>query len=509
MTDQPSTQPGTGVEIPPTAKSTRRLTADRVTPRRPRIAFLGGGLAAYWDQFPDLLPRLQRAAQTIRERLTGLGAEVADFGFASTAEDGARIAIGVRESRPDLTVVFAATYMTSAQVLPVFRDGGAPVLLVCLQPTRSMDHERFGTGDWLGYAGSAGLPELCVALERIGQRPRSVTGYLDDDRAWAKIARYVRAASVVATLRHARFGLLGHLYPGMFDIASNITSGFATYGGHVEILELDDLRAYYDSVGEDQVGTRLGEVEQAFTIEAGTDRENLRFQSRVSVALDALVAERHLDTLSYFHFGNSDDIYSRLATGFPIGATLLTSRGIPTATEFELRAGVAMFITGLLGGGGTLTEGQALDFDRGHVELGHNDAVDSTITSAKPRLRSLAVFHGKSGGGASVEASIRPGPVTQFSIGELGDGRLKFIASEGEAIAGPAIAIGNTTTRIDFGADPGDWTDAWSQSGSTHHWSMGAGHLAEDLRVVADLLDVEFERVQPPGSGTTRATETS
>src|ERR1700679_2967588 len=76
MTDQPSTQPGTGVEIPTTAKTTRRLTADRVTPRRPRIAFLGGGLAAYWDQFPDLLPRLQRAAQTIRERLTGLGAEV-------------------------------------------------------------------------------------------------------------------------------------------------------------------------------------------------------------------------------------------------------------------------------------------------------------------------------------------------------------------------------------------------------------------------------------------------
>jgi L-arabinose isomerase len=469
----------------------------RALPLRPRVALVSGGLNAYWNQFEELLPTLSASAQAIAAKLAELGGDVTDFGFASTPVQGAEIADRIRAGRPDLIVLFVSTYMTSAQVLPIFRDGGAPVLLVTMQPTTSMDHERFGTGDWLSYAGSAGLPEMCVALERLGMPARSVSGYLDDDRAWSKIARYMRAASVVASLRRARFGLLGNLYPGMFDIASNITSGYATYGGHVEILEIDDLRRLYDSVTDEQTEAKLAVVHNSFSIADDTDGENLRFQARVSVALDALVDEYDLDTLSYFHMGNSDDIYSQLATGFPIGATLLTSRGVPTATEFELRASVAMYVTGMLGGGGTLTEGQALDFDRGHVELGHNDAVDATITSQTPRLRSLAVFHGKSGGGVSVEATIRPGPVTQFSIGELHDGRLRFIASEGTAVPGPAISIGNTTTRIDFGVDPGDWTDAWAQSGSTHHWSMGIGHLASDIEVVADLLGAEFVRVQP------------
>ena len=464
---------------------------------RPKLALVAGGLGVYWGQFAELLPTLTRSAATISERLTAAGADVIDFGFVSDPAEGSGAAERIRVANVDLIVVFVSTYMTSAQMLPIFKYGGAPVLLLCLQPGTSMDHENFGTGEWLAFAGSAGLPEMGVALERLGLPVRSVSGHLHDERAWAKIERHVRAVGVVANLRRSRFGLLGHLYPGMFDIASNITSGYSTFGGHVEILEMDQLRAHYDEVTHAEVADAIVAVESAFRLAPNVDRENIAFQAKVAVALDHLVADYRLNSLAYFHMGNSDDIYSRLATAFPIGATLLSSRGIPTVTEFELRAGIAMLITGQLGGGGTFTEGQALDFDRGHVELGHNDAADARITSNRPLLRTMEVFHGKSGGGASVEASVRPGPVTQFSIGEMRDGTLRFIASEGTAVEGPAIKIGNTTTRIDFGCDPGDWTDAWAQSGSTHHWAMGAGHLAADIEAVADYLGTAFVRVQP------------
>lgn len=464
---------------------------------KPRVALVSGGLGVYWTQFDGLRGRLESSAAEIARKLSGAGAEVADFGFVSDPVQGAAVGERVRRHGPDLIVLFVATYMTSAQVLPVFQHGGAPVLLVCLQPGASMDHERFGTGDWLGYAGSAALPEMCAALERLGLRARSVAGHLEDPRAWEKIGRVVRAAGVTANLRRARYGLLGHLYPGMFDIASNLTSVSSSLGGHVEILELDDLRRLFDEVGEAQTDAKLEQIESVFEIAPGTDLANVRFQARAAAALDRLVDEYGLDTLAYFHMGNSNDIYGRLATALPLGATILSTRGVPTVTEFELRAGIAMLITGMLGGGGAFTEGQALDFDRGHVELGHNDAADASITSSRPLVRSLEVFHGKAGGGASVEATVKPGPVTQFSIGELRDGRLRFVASEGEAVPGPALRIGNTTTRVDFGCDPGDWTEAWSESGSTHHWSMGVGHLAADIATVADLLGVEFVRIQP------------
>ncbi|MFV0453004.1 MAG: arabinose isomerase, partial [Propioniciclava sp.] len=244
---------------------------ERRSHRRPRLALVAGGLGVYWGQFDGLLDALKRSSATIIERLTTLGADVDDFGFISDPAEGQSVAEAVRRSDPDLVICFVSTYMTSAQVLPVFSSAGAPILLVCLQPTASMDHENFGTGDWLAYAGSAGLPEMAVALERLGLPARSVSGHLEDERAWAKIARWVRAAGVVANLRRGRFGLLGHLYPGMFDIATNITSSYATFGGHVEILELDDLRRCYEAVSDADAEARFRVVDEVFAITEGTD----------------------------------------------------------------------------------------------------------------------------------------------------------------------------------------------------------------------------------------------
>ena len=470
---------------------------ERVPTVHPRVALVAGGLGNYWPQFQDLLSTLKASAARISERLMALGADVFDAGFVSDAIAGSAAADNIRRADCDLIVLFVSTYMTSGQVIPIFKYGGAPVILVCLQPGKSMNHETFGTGDWLAFAGFAGLPELCVGLERLNLPVRSISGYLEDPRAWAKIEKWVKAAGVVAGLRHARFGMMGHLYPGMFDIASNITSVESALGGHVEIMEFDDLRIRFEKVTDDETQGIVDLVEKTFEIHPKADRENIRFQSRVAVAISRLVEDFDLDTLAYFHFGHDGEIHQRLGAGFAIGATLLSSRGIPTVTEFELRAAIAMYVTDQFGMGGTLTEGQSLDFDRGVTEIGHNDAADMAITARRPLLRSLDVYHGKAGGGVSVEVDIAEGPVTQFSIGELANGKLRFIASEGTIVPGPHITIGNTTSRVDFGCDPADWCDAWSMSGSTHHWSIGVGHGAEEIRILAELLDIEYRRVQP------------
>ncbi|WP_327657415.1 L-fucose/L-arabinose isomerase family protein [Streptomyces sp. NBC_00483] len=469
----------------------------RVDGVTPKIGFVSGGLGAYWPQFDGLLDQLKGVSDVIRQRIEALGSRVQDFGFVSDPVEGDAAASAIRSADCDLLVVYVSTYMTSGQILPVLRDCGAPILLVQLQPGRKMDHATFGTGDWLAYAGSAGLPEICVGLERLGKPVRVVAGHLDDERAWRSIERWVAATGVMATLKRARHGMMGHLYPGMFDIATSITSVLSTFGGHAEILELDDLRVRYEAVTEPETERALETIRSCFEITPGIDWDNVRFQARVSAALDTLVRDYDLSTLAYFHFGQPSDIYQKLATGFPIGATLLTSRGIPSVTEYEVRAAIAMYVLNLLGGGGTLTEGQALDFDAGVAEIGHNDAADMAITARKPALRQLDVFHGKGGGGASIEVDVAPGPVTQFSIGELGNGRLRFIASEGTVVDGPHIKIGNTTSRVDFGCDPGVWTEEWAKSGSTHHWGMGVGHLADDIEALADLLGAEFRRVQP------------
>ena len=468
----------------------------RINPPKTRIGLVAGGLGAYWPQFPGLLPQLQASARRVCERLMGLDCEVIDVGFISDAKDGAAAAEKLRLADCDLIIGFLTTYMTATMLVPVAQRSGAPVMLLNLQPTESMDHAVFDTGAWLAYCGACPLPEMANAFERCGVDFRSVSGYLEDSRAWVRIARWVKAAGVRSALRHGRHGLLGHLYPGMMDVSSDPTLVSAQLGGHVEILEIDDLRVRVEQVTEKETNQRLALAGSVFTVDGSVAQDDFRWGATVSVALDRLVEDFDLNSLAYYHRGLDGETHERVGAGMILGASLLTARGIPTCGEYELRTSLAMLVLDRLGAGGSFTELQALNFRDDVVEMGHDGPAHLAISSTKPLLRGLGVYHGKRGWGVSVEFDVAHGPVTTFGLGQLHDGRFRMIASEGNVVPGPLLAIGNTTSRVDFGCDPGEWTDAWSASGVAHHWALGTGHRVAELEAVADLMGLELNVVR-------------
>ncbi|XAS76611.1 L-fucose/L-arabinose isomerase family protein [Dermatophilaceae bacterium Sec6.4] len=469
----------------------------RVRVRRTRIGLVSGGLGAYWPQFPTLLPQLQRSALRVSEQMQALDCDVIDVGFISDEQDGARAAEQLRAAGCDLIVGFLTTYLTASMLLPIAQRSGAPVLLINLQPTEAMDHESFDTGAWLAYCGACPLPEMSNTFERAGIDFRSVSGYLEDERAWVRIGRWVKAAGVRATLREGRHGLMGHLYPGMLDVSTDLTLVPVHFGGHLEVVEFDDLRVAVQQVSDAQVEDRMVLARDTFELDASVVDDDFRWGARVSVGLDTLVEDFGLDSLAYYHRGRDGEIHERLAAGMILGASLLTARGIPTVGEYELRTSLAMLIVDRLGGGGSFTEFQALNFHDDVVEMGHDGPAHLAISARRPLLRGLGTFHGKRGWGVSVEFDVRHGPVTTFGIAQRRDGRFDFIASVGEVVPGPLLRIGNTTSRVDFGCDPGIWTDAWSASGISHHWALGVGNLLPELRCVADLLDIQLIEVAP------------
>ena len=478
----------------PTAEDPAALP--RVTARPVRLGLVAGGLGTYWPQFPDLLPQLQRSAARVSARLGGLAdVEVIDAGFVSDAEEGAAAAEQLGRARCDLVVGFLTTYMTASMLVPVAQRAGAPVLLINLQPSARMDHATFDTGAWLAYCGACPLPEMANAFRRAGIDFRSVSGHLEDERAWARIERWVRAAGVRGALRRGRHGLMGHLYPGMLDVATDPTSVSAQLGGHVEILEFDDLRVRVEQVSQEETRARMGLAREVFTLDDSIDEEDFAWAARVSAGLDRLVEDFSLDSLAYYHRGLDGEIHERLGAGMILGASLLTARGIPAAGEFELRNSLAMFVLDRLGAGGSFTEFQAIDFTADVVEMGHDGPAHLAISARRPRLRGLGVFHGKRGWGVSVEVDVRHGPVTLLGVGQERDGRYVMVASEGEVVPGPLLQIGNTTSRVAFGGNPGEWVDAWSASGVNHHWALGTGHRAAEIAAVADLVGLEFRQV--------------
>ncbi len=471
----------------------------------PRVGVFGIGLAAYWPQFEGLRERLEGYQQGIQARLETMGAEVVSAGLVDTAPAARNAGANLAAARVDLVMVYPATYATSSQVLPIVQAAGAPVVILNLQPTRTLDYEGMTTGEWLANCSACCVPEIAGALTRARIPYRVVTGtLLDGDPAWEVLREWLDAAYAVHSLRTARIGFLGHTYPGMLDMYSDFTQVHAQTGAHVEVLEIDDLIERVESVKAAEVERKGEEIRETFDLaDAGVDPiaaditpEIFAWSARVAVGLDRLVEDFELDGLTYYYRGIGGSAAERVTAGLIVGNSLLTARGVPASGEGDLKTNVGMLLLDRLGAGGSYTEFYALDFDDEFVLMGHDGPGHLAIAEGRPVARALKLYHGKAGAGLSIEMKIRLGPVTILGVTQTADGRLKLIAAEGESIAGPTFRIGNTNSRIRFAAAPTAFFDAWCAEGPTHHVALGVGHQVARLRKVGDLLGLELAVVE-------------
>ena len=100
------------------------------------------------------------------------------------------------------------------------------------------------TGEWLAHCSACPVPEIANVFNRAGIAFHQITGMLHDDPAcWNEVDAWVEAARVAHVMFHNRLGLMGHYYGGMLDIYSDLTLQCATFGGHIEIVEVDELAA--------------------------------------------------------------------------------------------------------------------------------------------------------------------------------------------------------------------------------------------------------------------------
>jgi L-arabinose isomerase len=434
-----------------------------------------------------------------------MGAEVVSAGLVDTAQAARQAGAMLATAHLDLVTLYTATYATSSQVLPVVQAVDAPVVVLNLQPTRTLDYEAMTTGEWLANCSACCVPEIAGALTRARIPYRTVTGtLLDGDPAWEVLREWLDATHAVHSLRTARIGFLGHTYPGMLDLYSDFTQVHAQTGAHVEVLEIDDLVKRVESADAATIERKGEEIRQTFDLaDAGIDPiaaeitpEIFEWSARVAVGLDRLVEDFELDGLTYFYRGLDGNIAERVTAGLIVGNSLLTARGVPASGEGDLKTNLAMLLLDRLGAGGSYTEFYALDFDEEFILMGHDGPGHLAIAEGRPVARALKLYHGKAGAGLSIEMKVRLGPVTILGVTQTADGRLKLIAAEGESIAGPTFKIGNTNSRIRFTSGPTAFFDAWCAQGPTHHVALGVGRQLSRVRKIADLLGLELAVVE-------------
>ena len=469
-----------------------------------RVGLFGIGLDTYWPQFNGLKDRLDGYVGQVASKLQRPGVEIINAGLVDSPERAVEAGSLFRRSEGDIVFLHVTTYALSSTVLPVMQRARVPVVIMNLQPGEAIDYEAFNklgdrtkmTGDWLAWCAACPVPEIANAFKRANIDFQQVTGtLLEDDPVWNQVEDWIEAARVAHTMANNRMGLLGHYYNGMLDIYTDLTAQLACFGGHMEILEVEELAAIRRALPQSVIDAKMEEFQAAFEIQPDVSREELIRAARTATALDQLVEKHRLGSMAYYYMGTGSEENEDVMTSVILGNSLLTGRGIPVAGEYEVKNAQAMKIIDTFGAGGSFTEYYATDFREDVVLLGHDGPGHIKIASSKTKVRPLDVYHGKVGRGLSVEMSVRHGPVTLLSVIEGSNGRPEFLVAEGESVPGPILQIGNTNSRYKFPIGARAFMEQWNAHGPAHHCAIGVGHISGKLEKLAALLGIEMHIV--------------
>jgi L-arabinose isomerase len=470
-----------------------------------KLGLFGIGLDAYWPQFTGLKERLEGYLQRVAQKLAiGRGVEVVNLGIVDTPEKALQAGHYFRQADVDLIFLHVTTYALSSTVWPVVRRAKVPVIILNLSPEPAIDYAWFNqlgdrirmTGEWLAHCAACPVPEIANVFNRARIPFQQVTGTLENDPVcWNEVAGWVEAAHVAYVMEHNRLGVMGHYYGGMLDIYSDLTQQCACFGGHIEIIEVDELAALRDEVTEPEIRDRVAYFREIFEVQPDCTSAELDRAARTSVAIDRLVERHRLGSLAYYYMGTGNRANEDAISSIILGTSLLMQRGIPVAGEMEIKNVQAMKIMDSFGAGGSFTEYYAMDYPDDVVLMGHDGPGHIAIAQGKTKVRPLRVYHGKVGAGVSVEMSVKHGPVTLLSVVQTVDGRLQLLVAEGESVPGPILEIGNTNSRYRFSIGARRFVESWNMHGPAHHCAVGIGHIASKIEKLGRLLNLELIKV--------------
>jgi L-arabinose isomerase len=469
-----------------------------------KIGLFGIGLDTYWPQFPGLEERLEGYLKDVADKLAAIHPQIVNAGLVDNVDKAFEAGRMFRKEDVDLIFLYVTTYALSSTVLPVVQRAKVPVIILNLAPEASIDYASFNsmtdrtkmTGEWLAYCSACPVPEIANVFNRTGIVFHQVTGMLhNDEECWREITEWVQAAKVAHTMFYNRLGCMGHYYSGMLDIYTDLTQQYAYFGGHIELIEVEELASLRKQVREAEMRQRVQLFHETFDVQQDCETAELEKAAITSVALDRLVAQYRLGSMAYYYKGTGNTDNEDAINSIILGNSLLTAHSVPVAGEYEIKNAQAMKIMDSFGAGGSFTEYYAMDFKDDVVLMGHDGPGHIAIAEGKTKVRPLYVYHGKVGKGLSVEMSVKNGPVTLLSVVEKANDKLMFLIAEAESVAGPVLQIGNTNSRYKFSIGARKFVNDWNSHGPAHHCAIGIGHISSKIEKLGHLLKMDVVKV--------------
>lgn len=435
-------------------------------PLKPRVgvAGLSSPLEVGAAQAPQASVEL---ARILRET----GFETVEVGALGDADRVMAAGRKFTEEHVDAVACAATSWYEDYLVLDLLEECKVPILLWSLPGMET--------------GALCGTQQLTCFLKQLEWPYACVFGDISDGECKSKAQTYLRAAALLNRLRRARIGLAGQRIGGMTHTSPNEFMLKKAIGPRVVPLDLPKLLQRASEVPE-TTSRPLWEEVRACAGSCQVAKEEGLDAMGVYVAVRDLVMEYHLDALTI-------GCYPHLMGRVCLAASLLADEGVPLGCEGDVNGAVGQLMLSLLTGGPTHNTDWLNPLDDGTVVFTHCGSGSFSLAE-KPQeiiLGGVRLMHQ----GVCALFTAKPGPVTLISLLALGDG-YQCALLEGQALPTEMVFPGNPA-RVRFEHPVGELIDWIHEAGIGHHWMIGYGRVAREIRAWAKCSGSSVHLIEP------------
>ncbi len=425
-------------------------------------------------------------------------------------EDGAEYARRLPEVFPEtaptnlVELVVSPTVLTSERDIPGITDflssQGAEALLL-IPGNFTLDHIMplmaqsvglptvlWGMTTREAWGAFVGLQQTFFPFKELGLPYRVVIGNLGEARLWRKIIPYVRAAALIKRMRGLRVGLMGWRAQGMSDVVFDELALRETFGIQVVNVGLTRYERTVNSIPAQEVETAWNRMRHRFDTTI-IPEATVRYGVQSYLAMEKIATDENLQavTIECFH----DHL------GGPcLGCSLFNDQGIAASCESDVPGAIIM------AAGQILTGQPTFHVDIITANLEENSAIwhhcgnmpTRLAAGADPlRLRAIPEHIGPGAFGPTIQATLRPGPVTALNlVGRRGT--MRVAALQGEAVP-YELEFPGSAAKVVYPFDLAEALETLGSAGYGHHFALIQGHVGPEVGEWCQLLGIEYLQI--------------
>ena len=454
---------------------------------KPRVGLLPLMLEMYKIYAPDLIKKQQLFVDIIAQNLRKFSNVVVSEISTNRKEVYKAVKI-FDEKDVDVIIIIFVSYATSISILKPLLDTTKPILLLSTAPRSSMA-DGITMDDIMENHGVHGYMDLANVLKRNGRDYVFVSGKKDDEKMWEYLKLWIISSRVKGLLSKSTIGIAGYTFDGMGDFGVDTTFLNSKLGIEVKHLPLNEIADFLKSIDDKEIIAEIEKDKKEYNIDPSVDDEIHSESNRFYLALKKLLNERKINAFTMHFQGILEN--PKIKTVPFLAISKLQKEGLAYAGEGDIIGTTMNLISRFLNSDTVFTEIFCPDFDGERLLMGHMGESNPALGVSTVLRRKKFAF-GKALDPVIADVTMKEGEAILGNLAVVGDNKFQMVLSKGRVCKKIKGSSDIDMPYFHFKPDVSlpNFLTKYGYAGGTHHFALMYGNKVEELKMVANILNI-------------------